>query len=133
VADAIVYSGIAYVYADFVSFGASSVRVRILDEIARQPGGIALPDLLARYDARTVISTRIGRLVDDGQLARAGDRLVLGPKRARQLLLGRLFVGLRRLLFGSGAPTSRAIRQRIAGSAAAVSSRTGPGRSPRAS
>jgi len=126
VADAIVYTGIAYVYADFVSFGASSVRVRILDEIARRPGGIATPDLLARYDARAVISTRIARLLDDGQLARAGARLVLGPNRGRQLLLGRVFVGLRRLLFGTGATTSRAIRER-------VSSRTGPGRSPPAS
>ena len=109
--DLAIFVGCAYVYVDFLNFGESSIRTRILDEVDRGPGGrLSLGELLARYDARAVMELRIQRLIGNGQLARRGGRLVLGPNRHRQLLLARSFRWLRRLLFRSDAITSRATR-----------------------
>ena len=111
-ADLIIFVGCAYVYVDFLNFGCSSIRTRILDEVDHGPDGrLSLDELLERYNARVVTDLRIERLTDNGQLAREGDHLTIGPNRQRQLLLAKTFRWLRRLLFRTDEITSRSTRQ----------------------
>ena len=100
-ADLIVLAGISYAYADTVSFGQSSIRTRILDEIDRAGGEISAGSLLERYGGADVFALRIDRLTAQGQLEVKAERARSGPNRNRQLLAGKAFLWLRRLTFGS--------------------------------
>jgi hypothetical protein len=100
-ADLIILAGISYAYADAVSFGQSSIRTRILDEIDRAGGELTSESLLQRYGGADVFALRLERLTANGQIDVDGGRARTGPNRNRQLLMGRLFLWLRRLTFGS--------------------------------
>ena len=100
-ADLIVLAGISYAYADTVSFGQSSIRTRILDEIDRAGGALGSDSLLERYGGADVFDLRMERLTTQGQLEVKGGRAHTGPRRNRQLLAGKAFLWLRRLTFGS--------------------------------
>ncbi len=98
--DLIVLAGVSYAYADAVSFGQSSIRTRILDEIDCAGGELSADALLERYSGADVFELRLGRLSRQGQLELRGERAHTGPHRNRQLLAGRFFLWLRRLTFG---------------------------------
>ena len=100
-ADLVILAGISYAYADAVSFGQSSIRTRILDEIDRAGGQLTAESLLERYSGADVFELRLSRLTNNRQLEVKGARARIGPERNRQLLMGRVFLWLRRLTFGS--------------------------------
>jgi len=111
VADLTVFTGLSYAYADLLSYGESSIRTRILFELDRKSErGVTYQDVLLHYNAREVIGLRLNRLLCNDQLSRNGDRILIGSIRNRQLLLAKVYLGLRRLLFGSGELTSRSLR-----------------------
>ena len=106
-ADLIIFAGFSYAYADVVSFGQSSIRTRILDELERAGGELTTGALLERYDGAAVFDLRIERLEANAQIEVVGGHVRLGPQRNRQLLMGKAFLWMRRLTFGSEELPSR--------------------------
>jgi hypothetical protein len=86
-----------YFYFHFINIGEASLRIRVLREAARVSGR-PLEDLLAVYNVRTVVETRMLRLVQDGQLVVSGDRYCAG--KPRMVLVAKAFAALRWLLLG---------------------------------
>gem|GEM_PF-1778625 len=90
-----------YFYFHFINIGEASLRIRVLREAARFSGR-PLADLLAVYNVRTVVGTRMERLVQDGQLVIVGeDRFAAG--KPRMVLVAKAFSFLRWLLLGQTA------------------------------
>ena len=86
-----------YFYFHFINIGEASLRIRVLREAARISGR-PLEDLLAVYNVRTVVETRMQRLVQDGQLVMRGERYHAG--KPRMVLVAKAFAALRWLLLG---------------------------------
>jgi len=86
-----------YFYFHFINIGEASLRIRLLREMARVSGG-CVEDVLAVYNVRTVVETRMQRLVDDGQLVLVGERY--RPGKARMVFVAKAFSVLRWLLLG---------------------------------
>jgi hypothetical protein len=93
-----------YFYFHFVNIGEASLRIRVLREAARFSGS-PLEDLLAVYNVRAVVATRLERLVEDGQLVVADDRFCAGKQ--RMVLVAKTFALLRWLLLGQTAQMAR--------------------------
>lgn len=93
-----IYGAFGYIFFNFVNVGEASIRVRLLRELKRAPGGLSTEELAARYNDRVVLRTRLERLLNNRQVIRSGDRLVL---RSRTLLLpARILWTLKLLLLG---------------------------------
>lgn len=75
-ANVMIYMALAYIYMSFTNSGMSSLRVRMLQEIAAEEG-IPEPELLKRYNVETMGRMRLERLDRSGQVRREGDRYVL--------------------------------------------------------
>lgn len=94
-----VFLGLAYAYLELLSLGCSSIRLRILAELDRRPGGLTREQLLARYSARDIIEMRLERLIGSGAARESCGRLHDAGSSA--LLLMRLTLFLRWLFFGA--------------------------------
>ncbi len=86
-----------YFYFHFINIGEASLRIRVLREAARFSGR-PVEDLLAAYNVRTVVETRMQRLVQDGQLVLSDERYIAG--KPRMVLVAKAFAVLRWLLLG---------------------------------
>jgi len=105
-----IFSGFAYAYMDFVSFGESSVRTKILDELAGERE-LTREQLLDRYNARLAIDLRLERLLASEQIAGSdAEGYSLGSAR-KQIVLARVYLAFRWLLFGSASATSKSLRE----------------------
>ena len=92
------YLALAYGYFAFVNLNLTSLRIRILQELLSEPHGLSNHDILARYNARTVVEGRVERLVRQGQVAERDGRIqVVGRS---YLFLARLIDALRWIIFG---------------------------------
>mgnify|MGYP001607687086 CR=1 FL=1 len=67
-----------FCYFSLFHVGVSSLRARIFEELQRSPNGLTREELLDRYSARTMLDTRLARLIRGGQLVYAHDRYFLG-------------------------------------------------------
>lgn len=92
-----------YFYFHFINIGEASLRIRVLREVERIEGR-PLEHLLEVYNVRTVVETRVERLLSDEQLVRQGDRLA--PGKPRMILVSKAFALLRLLLLGKAANTA---------------------------
>lgn len=73
---ALVYGALAYAYFHWFNLSETARRVRILHEVAREPG-IAEEELSRRYPAETLLELRLRRLVELGAARLEGGRYVL--------------------------------------------------------
>jgi hypothetical protein len=89
-----------YFYFHFINIGEASLRIRVLREVERIEGR-PVEHLLEAYNVRTVVETRVQRLLSDGQLVRQGD--LLAPGKPRMILVSKAFALLRLLLLGKAA------------------------------
>ncbi len=103
-ANGVLFVCLWYFYFHFINIGEASLRIRVLREAARFSGQ-PLQELLAVYNVRTVVATRMERLVQDGQLVVEGDRFRAG--KPRMVLVAKAFSFLRWLLLGQAANSSR--------------------------
>jgi len=71
--NAATYSALAFNYWALIGLGLS-LRIRILDIVARSPGGIDHDALRRRFDPDGLTRRRIARLIGNGQLRCQGDR-----------------------------------------------------------
>lgn len=97
-----------YFYFHFINIGEASLRIRVLREASRFPGQ-PVERLLAVYNVRTIVETRMARLVQDGQLVVQGD--VFLPGKPRMVVVAKIFSLIRWLLLGrtfaTGSPEAK--------------------------
>lgn len=86
-----------YFYFHFINIGEASLRIRVLRE-AERFSGQPVESLLEVYNVRTVVGTRMKRLVEDGQLVVVEDRFQAG--KPRMVMVAKAFSLLRWLLLG---------------------------------
>lgn len=75
---ALTYLCLGYCYFHFLNLTETARRIRIMRELRENPQGLALNELLARYNARQILERRISRLIDNGQVRGQGGRLFTG-------------------------------------------------------
>ena len=100
-ANGVLFVCLWYFYFHFINIGEASLRIRVLREAARFSGR-PIDDLLAVYNVRTVVGTRMERLVQDGQLVIIGENR-FGAGKPRMVVVAKAFSFLRWLLLGQAA------------------------------
>jgi len=71
------YLFLSYCYSDFLMFGESALRIRIMREILESKNGLSLKDILDKYNVRNIIGLRLKRLESKGQIFKLNDRYYL--------------------------------------------------------
>ncbi len=92
-----VYACLGFLFFNAVNVGEASIRVRILRELMAADGAIAEAELLSRYNDRTILSNRLARLLENGQIRRQDGRYFLEP--GKLLLIAKLIRVVKYLLF----------------------------------
>jgi hypothetical protein len=74
------YLALAYWYIfGFYNLGESARRIRLLIELeAAGSRGLSRTELLAAYNARMIVQTRLGRMLTSGQIVERDGRYVIG-------------------------------------------------------
>jgi len=88
----------AFNYFCFVNLAITSLRIRLLGELAQAGGCLPETALLARYDTADVTALRIHRLMQGGHIVQRNGRFFSG--RLHFLLIARIFDCLRRFILG---------------------------------
>jgi len=78
----------AFGYFNFVNLNYTSLRVRLLRELAHRSGGFTVDDIMRQYNAGVALDLRLARLVKAGELRFDGTRYYLGSSR-KFLSIGR--------------------------------------------
>lgn len=104
-ANGVLFVSLWYFYFHFINIGEASLRIRVLREATRFSGR-PMADLLAVYNVRTVVSTRLERLLQDGQLVILKEGR-FGAGKPRMVLVAKIFSFLRWLLLGRTAQPGR--------------------------
>lgn len=103
VASGLSYASCVFFYFNVINGGRSALRIRLLDELDRAPGGLTYDELRARYSPEEMYRTRLERMVGHGQVRRRGGRLHVGRPTllfiARLVTLAKLVVTGRRSEF----------------------------------
>lgn len=105
------YLALAYAYVfGFYNIGESARRIRLLIELAAAgPRGLTRAEILATYNARTIVEARLRRLVTGGQVAERDGRYYL--RRSLALLAAKVLVALKVVLLGAPTELGRAERR----------------------
>lgn len=98
---ALAYLALVYAYVfGFFNLGESARRVRLLIELAAAgPRGMTRAEILTAYNARTIVTARLQRLVTGGQLEMRAGRYHL--RRRGALVAASLLVALKVVLLGA--------------------------------
>ena len=91
------YLALAFGFWAFLNLNITSMRIRILRELLRAGGGMALSDMAVFYTPAERLRRRLERLEKSGQIVRDGGRWQLGSWQV--LAIARCVEALRRLLF----------------------------------
>jgi hypothetical protein len=97
-ADLLAYLCLSYCYFNFLNLGITARRIRLLIELLEAPNGLSWPEILERYNARTMVAARLGRLLAGGQVREAGGRYTIGTPLL--LLVARTIILLKLLFLG---------------------------------
>jgi hypothetical protein len=101
------YSALGYCYFHFVNLGETARRVRILRELYDSPNGLRVEEILARYNARSIIRYRMDRLRGNGQVIVDNGRYVIGNP--SMLLFSRILMFLKLMLLGKKASSDERV------------------------
>lgn len=74
VTNALIYGSLGYGYFHFLNLGETARRVRILWELYDARDGLAMEEILSRYNAKNMVALRLGRLLNNGQVSFAQGR-----------------------------------------------------------
>ena len=96
--NAVLYAALSYYYFHFVNLGETARRVRIMREVISSDGGLTLAEILARYDARQIVETRLARLLGNGQVEERDGRY--HARKSTMLAIASLMSLLKRALPG---------------------------------
>lgn len=93
------YGALGYCYFHFINLGETARRIRIVRELAEAgPAGLTKEEVLARYDARTMVEVRFARLLNNGQVVERDGRFYVGKPAV--LFMARTLLVMKRLLLG---------------------------------
>jgi hypothetical protein len=92
------YLALAFGYFNFVNLNITSLRIRMIQELADSGGRLPADALAGLYNTETIIALRIDRLTRGGHLAQRGGRYYSGKRRF--LLVARIFDLLRWAILG---------------------------------
>jgi hypothetical protein len=92
----VAYLAASFCYFAFVNLNATSLRIRILEELRVMGGRASLRSLMTVYGGEDVLQARIDRLIRSGMLLRRGDRLYVAKH--YPLYVARFMDALRNLL-----------------------------------
>lgn len=76
----IIYALLAYCYFHFVNLGETARRIRLLRELYDSKAGLTMEEILKQYNANEIITKRIHRLLNNGQILLKDDRYYIGNK-----------------------------------------------------
>lgn len=94
----LIYFSSAYCFINFLNIGDTSIRVRILAELADN-GPHTEVEIIDKYGAQKIAELRISRLIASDQIRVKGNNLF--PGKPRQILLAKAYLLLRRIIFGN--------------------------------
>jgi hypothetical protein len=96
----IIYLALLYIYINFVNMGETARRVRLLRELSAVAQGLSREELLARYNAREIVTKRLERLCATGQVVRGSDGLFKARRGSAMLRTARVLRAAKILLLG---------------------------------
>lgn len=76
----ITYAALSYNYFAFVNLAVTSLRIRLLSDVAEANGRLTLNQVLRRYNGRDILRARIRRLLEKRQLVLRDQRYVIGNR-----------------------------------------------------
>jgi hypothetical protein len=94
----IAYSALGYCYFHFINLSETGRRIRILMELADSKNGLFLDEILQRYDAKEIITNRLGRLLKNGQILYKNNRYHIG--KPLMLFMSRAVIFLKLFILG---------------------------------
>lgn len=100
--NSVFYSCLWYCFFHYVNIGQASLRIRMLIELQNHAAGMAKEDLLKKYNNRSIVATRLHRLVSSEQVVQINNRYYLGKPRFT-LIMG-FFKILSKIVWGAGSP-----------------------------
>jgi hypothetical protein len=92
------YAALGYGYFHFINLGETARRIRILRELYEARKGLAADEILSRYNARRIVTMRIGRLLRNGQIVERAGRYVVDKPLV--LMMAKGVILLKRFLLG---------------------------------
>lgn len=92
------YVSLGYNYFQLISIGENSIRIRLLHELDNCKEGLTEAEILAQYDAKSVVEARLKRLTESGQMIQKDGRYFQG--KAKLLYLAKVFLFLKWLILG---------------------------------
>lgn len=98
VTGAITYLALGYCYFHFVNLGETARRIRLVRELEQSTTGLTLEEILQRYNAEEIISRRLKRLLNSGQIIIKDNRYCI--KSPFMLLASKIMVFLKVLILG---------------------------------
>jgi hypothetical protein len=99
IANFVIYSASAFLYFSFFNIGETSVRIRILRELAQAPSGLSAEELIEKYSVQTMINARIERMLANGEMLLRGGRYYYSGH-PKFLILAKRCQALQRLILG---------------------------------
>jgi hypothetical protein len=97
-ANAFTYSALGYCYFHFINLGETARRIRILRELYDSKNGLSKDEILSKYNAHQIISKRIERLVNNGQIIFKDGRYYIGHP--MMLLIAKIIVMMKCMVLG---------------------------------
>jgi hypothetical protein len=101
---------LGYGYFHFLNLGQTARRVRILREFVEAQRPLTRDEVLARYNADTILQLRLARLLATGQLSAINGRLV--ARRSTVLVMARVIGWMKSVLLGAGSDLPGDVRVR---------------------
>lgn len=89
----ITYSALGYCYFHFVNLGETARRIRLIMELVDLESGLSVEEILQRYNAKEIVTRRLGRLIKNGQIICKNNRYYIGSP--LMLLISRLILSLK--------------------------------------
>lgn len=94
--DLITYICLGYCYFHFINLGETARRIRILRELKDAGRGLALNEVLSRYNSQEIFENRLSRLLKNGQIILVNDKYYIG--KTFLLYMARFLVFLKLIL-----------------------------------
>jgi len=95
----VTYGALGYCYFHFINLGETARRIRIVRELAQAgENGLTREELLARYNARTIVEARFARLLNNSQIIEKSGRLF--PGKPAVLYMAWTILLMKRILLG---------------------------------
>lgn len=76
--NAVIFAALGFGYINFVGLSIASLRIRVLQELLLNEGGLTREKMLERYNPHVLIGNRIDRLTSGGQLILHEERFYSG-------------------------------------------------------